>query len=181
MSVEDEIERIDSNIDALVALTSRLKDSINSLEARINELEADVAESRDMAASAYSVMNQQVERADGGLSKIDVARCVSRNELVKRAILDASASAGGGLVVGDVQKMAKPEVTLYPQTVYDAWEQLVDRWQAFSVGENEAGHKQITLRTSEIPEELARVVQQDLGRDDLVKRLLSGRTSGGGF
>lgn len=71
-------------------------------------LREQLAETEQRANQALGVA-QSTGGSNGGTSKVDEARHAARNEVVKRALLDTSASSGGGVTVADVQAMLRPE------------------------------------------------------------------------
>lgn len=143
-------------------------DRILALEDRLEEVE-------QRAEQALGVA--QTNARDGGddLTKKRVALLKSRNELIRRAAVDESSSAGSGVTVSDVQDMALPEVQLYRQTVADAWTELVANWGCFDTGSGEDGVTRLKVEKTNIPPELVGVVEHDLDRDDLRARLGVGR------
>lgn len=152
-------------------------DALDRFE-ELEELETQIEENTNMVASALSRVNEIA--SDDDLTKKRAALLKSRNELVKRAILDTSATNGYGLTTSDVVTMAKPEIKLYHQTIIDAWDELESSWLCFEQGQNADGNKRLRIDSGAIPEDLARIVEQDLDRDDLAKRLLSQNTGNGG-
>lgn len=163
-------------------LLSKQQDRVNELEELVADLQIDVQQAQQTATNALGVARATDTgiRADGSPSKVDVARMTARNELVKRALIDRSSSAGGGITVGEVQQMCRPEHEMAYQTVKDAFGDLVEKWDGMVNGENEAGKRAVMVDTKRLTKELVGVVEEDLGRDDLTKRLISRRGGEGG-
>ena len=89
------------------------------------------------------------------------------------------ADIGGSVEVGDVRRMARPETELKWKTVArDAWPALVERWPAFRI---EDDPKRLVIEPDAVSPELARLVEESLGRDDLANRVVGvTATEGGG-
>lgn len=150
-------------------------DILEAAEATIERIES-IEESAEIAeVSAQSALGvaQARDRADGGQTKKETAATKSRNELVRRALLDTSGANGSHVSVSDVKDMCRPELTIYQQTVEDAWDELVSRWSCFYRGSTQDGLKALKIDKNDIGEELVHAVERDLDRDDLSKRLLS--------
>lgn len=150
--------------------TYRALDTVDTLRAENRELRERVEKTERVADTALQIANKEAE-SDDSITKKRHALLKSRNELVRRAAIDVSESAGSGVSVSDVQDMAKPEVTLYRQTVSDAWNDLVRNWDCFCVGTGDSGTQRLLVEKSDISAELVHVVEHDLGREDLAKRL----------
>jgi len=150
-----------------------LYDRTERLDDRLAEVEKD-------ATSALAVTKT---RADGGdRSKVDVAAELTRDELVRKAVKghDRSESDGEGLLVSDVQRMARPQTDLAYQTVKDAWGNLETNWGAILVGNGEDGNRRAKIKTEAIGRPLLAAVEESLGRDDLTKELISRKESAEG-
>lgn len=148
-------------------------DILEAADSAIKRIEA-IEEAAEMAeTSAQSALGvaQARDRTDGGMTKKETVATKTRNELVRRALIDRSDTQGAHLTVGRVKDMCLPELTVYQRTVEDAWDELVSRWRCFERTTNEAGKKAITIDRSGLTEELAGAVEQDLDRDDLSERL----------
>lgn len=155
-------------------------DMIENLLDRTERLEENVDEVQTDAGAALA--RAKTARSDGGsVTKKEIARNTTRNELVRSAIKGwAKSDDGTGLSVGDVQNMAKPQTKLHYQTVKDAWEDLAMDWGAIIVTDAEDGERRAKIKKQAITRELVAVVEDDLGRDDLTKELISRKESGGG-
>lgn len=163
-------------------LISKQQEKIKALEERVADVEVDAQQAQQTATNALGVARatDRGVRADGSPSKVDIARMTARNELIKRALIDRSSSAGGGITVGEVQQMCRPEHEMAYQTVKDAFGDLVEKWDGMVTGTNEAGNRAVMVDTKRVTKELVGVVEEDLGRDDLTKRLISRRGGEGG-
>lgn len=137
----------------------------------------ETAENAELAAQSALGVAQAKERSDGGQTKKGAVLTKSRNELVRRALVDTSGATGRHLTVGMVKDMCRPELTVYQQTVEDAWDELVSRWSCFTRSTNEEGNKALKIEKRELSQDLVHAVEDDLDRDDLSKRLL--RQNGG--
>lgn len=154
-------------------LLTNLQSDVRAIEGTLEDHEEQIEANAVSAQSALGVA-QARSRADGGeTTKKERAEKKSRNELVRRACL----GQGRQIPVRKVKDMCKPEMTVYQQTVEDAWDELVARWSCFKRTETENGLKALKVEPSRIPDELVHAVEDDLDRDDLSKRLLSRRES----
>jgi hypothetical protein len=184
LAYPDEEERREADDDVFVAVEEALG-RVADLEEeneRLREKLADVETDATMALDASGAVDGGV-RADGGPTKKEVAGWKSRNELIREAAgrPDLTNPATGAVVqnnaasvtVGKVQDMARPEHELEWQTVADAWSMLARNWSCFETANPDDGRKQLRL-VEDPPESLVRMVEADLDRDDLVKRLVDG-------
>lgn len=148
---------------------------IEAAAATVERVEAAERMAQNAETTAQSALGvaQARGRADGGQTKKETAATKTRNELVRRAVLDKSGATGAHVTVADVKRMCRPELTVYQQTVEDAWDDLVARWRCFERSTNEEDVKALKIDKSAMTEELVGAVEQDLDRDDLSKRLLS--------
>ena len=149
-------------------------DILEAADATIERIQAveNTAQGAEVAAQSALGVAQARGRADGGQTKKETAATKTRNELVRRALLDNSGATGAHVTVADVKRMCRPELTVYQQTVEDAWDELVARWRCFERSTNEEDVKALKIDKRAISEDLVGAVEQDLDRDDLSKRLL---------
>lgn len=166
----------------VVEATYRALDVLDDLREENRELCEELDEVKRNANSALGVAkaSDSGARSDGAPGKKDLARFAMRNELVKRVLLDDIGATRSHLTVGEVQTMLRPGTDVAYQTVKDAMNDLVSRWDAFSSGENEGGLRVIRVSRDGLNEEVVGAVEVDLGRDDLTKRLISRRGGEGG-
>lgn len=182
-NLDEELERIDGNVNGLFAKVSSLNDRIDELETLLEDLQEEVDDAQDDATMALNIAAQTEESraADGGPTKKTQARRMSRDQVIKATAEGVgsgahthsgkSANIVGSVEVKDVQRMAEPQTDLKWQTVVDAWKDLKKEWPCFEVQDDP---KQLTVDPREIPHDLPRVVERSLDRDDLVKRLVDG-------
>lgn len=131
--------------------------------------------------AATAVARARTARSDGGeTTKKEIAKRKTRNELVRSTVTNWNKSDGSGVTVSAVQDMAKPQTKLNYQTVKDAWDDLTMEWGAIIVTDGEDGAKRAIIKHEALTRELVAVVEDDLGRDDLTKELISRRETGGG-
>jgi hypothetical protein len=161
--VDDAIERID-DFDGTGG-----DDVPEDLVRRVDELE-------DLAETAHALAQSQ--NGGGEVNKTEKARKLTRNELVRRAVNGAPAWGGITVSVADVQDMAKPELEIRYQLVDNAWGDLVETWECFERTTAD-GNKALKISKKEISRDLARLVEHDLERDDVVQRLFSEIDEGG--
>jgi hypothetical protein len=154
-----------------VQMVENIWDQIDDLDERLDLAEQDVA----------TALATSQARSDGGEpTKKEIALRETRNELVRKAATGTGKSDGVGVTASDVQQMGRPKVELAYQTVKDAWHELAQRWDAIVVTNGEDGTRRAKLMRDEVTRELVAVVEDDLGRDDLTKRLISRKTTGEG-
>lgn len=176
--------------DTSVSFDEAMTHAVERLE-RIDERLEEIEEKSDTALGVARVVDDGT-RSDGGPSKIDRARHLSRNEVIRQTATSGMSwndmkskhakieHRCGSVTNGDVQDMAKPETELKWQTIDDAWTALCRDWECFTVDDSK-DPKQLTITSVDaIPRELVRVVEQDLDRDDLAKSLVGGDNSGRG-
>lgn len=150
-------------------------DAANDAVQRLEELEQmeERIESAEMAAQSAIGVAKSEGVADGGTPpKKERAKRVARNEVVRQALTNPNADSGG-VTVGKVQDMLRPDLNVAYQTVKDAFDDLVEGWPAFEEGENAEGNRELLGQKSEMSQDLVGAVEMDLDRDDLTKRLIS--------
>lgn len=185
-SLDEEIERIDGNVNGLFAKVSDLTD-------RVEELEDELAEERSKRKALEGEVNTAIgtaravddgARADGGPTKQERARWLSRDEVIRLTVERSNTGPRnahgnrseqiGSVTNKDVQQMAKPETDLKWATVDEAWKDLVRRWDAFVVDDT-GDVKTLTLNSvDDVSDALVGVVEESLGRDDLANRFVGG-------
>jgi TolA-binding protein len=155
-----------------------LNEALQGLEDRIESLEKDAEEAKTEAeiSRATSRAIDDGTRADGSPTKKDRALWLSRDECVRRALLDGgSVNTGGSVTTTDVKNMAKPETKLYQRTVEDAWDELVMRHDDFAVVDPDDKPKRLQVDVEDLSTEVVSLVEESLGRDGLTERLHSER------
>lgn len=155
-------------------------DRIEDLQQQIETLENDLELVEQQAATAVGVANEVDDgtRSDGGPSKQKRAELLARDEVVRRAI--TGNTKGGGVTAKAVRSMARPETELYHKEVTRAWRKLEQKWAAFRVDESEDGVNMLKADAADLSDDLVRVVEQNLDRDDLLDKLGAGVSTTGG-
>jgi hypothetical protein len=151
-------------------------EAVKRAEQRVADLEQEVQEARRDAeiSRATSKAIDDGTRADGAPTKKDRALWLSRDECVRRALVDGgSVNTGGMVTTTDVKDMAKPQTKLYHQTIADAWDELMMRHDEFDVVDPEDKPKRLQVDVENLTTEVVNLVEDSLGRDGLTKRLLS--------
>ncbi|WP_075938159.1 hypothetical protein [Halosegnis longus] len=189
--LEEEVERIDANTNGVFPKLSSLGDAIEQLESRFDDIEQRLDGVESNAEMAYALSARGPAETDGGQTKAGRARRLSRDEVIRATADGKSAGAKdfatgersdavGSVTVADVQDMAKPRTELKWKTVAkDAWPALVEEFPCFRIENPDDGSKRLTVNPSEIPPELARVVERSLERDDIANRVVGDGGSGG--
>lgn len=176
--------RVDDHEARLEAM-SRWKDTTNKrLERVLDENERLQAENellKDHLSDIEAKAEQAMTLASRGhnpesRSKTEVAKHLSRNELVRRATKDVPAK-DRKLTIADVQKRAEPEHELAWEIVNRSWKQLREEWPQFRETKKD-GVKALTISPRDIPKGLARAVEIDLERNDLVKQFVGDKQVG---
>jgi hypothetical protein len=155
-----------------VEATYRTIGTIDDLAMRVARMEDELDRIDRVAETARQTADRNAKRGDS-VSKKDIARLKSRNEVVRKLAIDRSNTRGASVTASDVQEMAKPNTKLNYQTVYDAWDDLAMKWDGCSRTTNEEGTKVLHLSKADLTSSLVKTVEADLDRDDLSKRLLS--------
>lgn len=148
--------------------TDTVEESLNIFD-RVNEIEQEMDE---MSRTARAAVAASDARADGsGPTKKELAMKEGRNKLVTNAA--TSTAKKQKIKFARIQDNVDKTDVRY-QTVKDAANELVAKWDAIEKTKDESGEWVLTLQENEISKELVYVVENDLGRDDLTKRLISG-------
>jgi len=184
--VEQRLDAIANNLDQIEQATLGPEESSEKYEREpLVDLLEDV---RATAELAKATAGNSVS-SDGGRSKKDIALEISRDELVRQAAEGKNAGPrdmksgeradiGGSVDVGDVRRMARPETELKWKTVArDAWPDLLERWPCFRV---EDDPKRLVIEPNAVSSELARLVEESLGREALANRVVGATATEGG-
>lgn len=182
-TTEEEIERLQNNINGAFAKISQLSARVEELEDELEQEREQRKEAERLAQTALGVANSvdDGDRADGGgPKKVDVAKNTARNYLVREAAQKPAQRnpATGAEVennvasvsVSKVREMAEPEHDLKWQTVMDGWRKLAQNWDCFWI-DDKSGEKRLLIG-EQPPEAMIRAAELDLGRNDLAKRLV---------
>lgn len=171
-TLRKEVRRLSRTVTALDTKVVRAENKIEELEEENQELRIQIDALEGLAKTALGVAEavDDGERADGGPKKITKAKLLSRDEAVRRAIVGSG--NGGGVSVGDVKGMAKPQMKLYHRTVEDAWDTLVENWGVFWVNDREDPKRlKVTAEDLKDADDLVAAVEANLERDNLSERL----------
>lgn len=165
---EDERHEADASlfdaVDETIARVNKLEEENQRLREKLDDVE-------EIADTAYGIAGETSDgaRTDGGPSKQKRAELLSRNEVVRDAI--TGKAEGGSVTAGEVKSMARPETNLYHKQVTRAWEKLVEKWPPFRYERPDDNTDRLKVNRDDLSEDLVRVVERDLGRDDLVEKL----------
>jgi regulator of replication initiation timing len=173
-SVDDEIERIDGNVNGLFAKVSDLAERVEELEKENERLRSELEDAQDDAELALAVAGETADRAraDGGPNKTEQAKILARNEVVRRAV--TGTGKGGSVTTSDVIGMAKPELQIYHSQISNAWEQLADRWDSLSIQRRDDAANRLVADADVLEDELIRLVDEDCSDVDLTTACCSG-------
>jgi len=155
-----------------IEATYRTIGTIDDLAMRVARMEDELDRIDRVAENARQTADRNAKRGDG-VSKKDIARLKSRNEVVRKLAIDRSNTKGASVTASEVQEMGKPNTKLNYQTIYDAWDDLAMEWDGCSRTTNQEGAKVLHLSKDDLTSSLVKTVEADLQRDDLSKRLLS--------
>lgn len=166
--IEPRLDALSNWVDNVAERVAELEDENRLKDQRINDLEEQIEHLESAVAATPAT--------DGGSSKKEHALQLTRNELIRRAAIDAPPQ-DRPVTVRDVKEMAKPQRSLRYQTVKNAWADLLERHSCFAES-MKRGDKAMSVRTEAITPELIHLVEVDLGRSDLTKRLMSENQQG---
>jgi regulator of replication initiation timing len=176
-SLQEDVERIDENVNGLFAKVSELADRVDELEEENERLRSELEDAKNDAELALAVAGETSDqaRADGGgPTKVKRAELLSRNEVVRQAA--ATTGKGGSVTAGDVVDMARPETNLHHRTVRDSWDKLVSRWGSIRVQERDDAANRLVADADALEDELIRLVDDDLSDANPAEELHRGRT-----
>ena len=172
----DEIERLDENVNGLFAKVGAIEERLDDLEDAIEEIRAETEDAKERATRAVSTARQIDEghRADGGPSKTRKGMLLSRDEVVRRALVGTG--RGGAVKAGEVIDMALPDVELDHRLVFNGWRKLTAEWDALEFQQRDDDDNRLVVATDDLTEELVAAVSENLSRDDLTERFNSRRS-----
>ena len=158
----------DDDFRQYLRLQSRVAEIEERLTDEVAETKQRVKQAEQIATTALKVVRElQEEHRDE--TKVETAKRIARNELLRRASMDASANQMP-VSRGKVIELGKPEHTLRHQSVKDAFEDLAAQYECFYTTTNR-GKKSLSVRVSQIPDSLAIRVSADIGREDIATGL----------
>jgi cell division septum initiation protein DivIVA len=177
------LEKLSTRVDHLFEDVVDVETKAEEHDDRIEELEAENEQLRQELEEVRTIAEQSMVIASAGRDpgsepKVEHAKRLTRNELIRRVAIDAP-STDQPITASKVQEMAKPERELAYQSVKDGRGQLREEWPCFR-GTKKNGARAITVSKSDVPKALTRAVEVDLDRDDLTKSIISGAGKGGG-
>jgi regulator of replication initiation timing len=167
--VKERLTDLEGQVRALHNAREYLLEQVEELEEENAELREQLDDVEQTATTAYGLAGETSDgaRADGGgPSKQKRAELLSRNEVVRRAI--TGNGDGGAVTVSGVKQMARPETKVGNKQVYRAWEKLDEKWPALEYNRREDKLNRLQVNADDLTEDLVRVVERDLDRDDLV-------------
>lgn len=172
-SLDREVKRLDTNMNALFKKVSDLSDRVETLEADLEEERRKRKAAEDIAETALGIANEldTGARGDGGPSKVDRARFATRNELVRRA---AGSNGKAAITTSKAKDLCRPELDPAWQTVMDAWTKLAEQWSAFEIERRDEKDHRMKFDVTHVDAALVRAVERDLGEDGLAKTLVGG-------
>lgn len=169
--IDERLTDLEGQVRALHNAREYLLEQVEDLEAENEELRAELEEVKQTADTAYGLAGQTADRAraDGGPSKQKRAELLSRNEVVRRAI--TGSQDGAAVTVSGVKQMTRPETKVGNKQVYRAWEKLSEQWPALKFKRQEEKLNRLQVDIDDLTDELVRVAERDLDRDDLLEQL----------
>lgn len=129
-----------------------------------------IEEMGELAQSAMAVAKTEA-KVEETPTKKEIAKSLTRDEVVVNAAVMAKARGIGAVTCDDVKKMAKPDVRLEHRTILDAWEELKDEWDCFSVVDGEK--KKLAVKRENLDDVLVRAVLNDLSDPEVTEALNS--------
>jgi hypothetical protein len=172
-ALDEEIERIDGNINGLFAKVGDLAERVETLEEELQEERRKRKAAEDLAETALGIANEldTGARGDGGPSKVDRARFATRNELVRQA---SKRNGKAAITTSKAKDLCRPELDPAWQTVMDAWTKLAEQWSAFEIERRDEKDHRMKFDVVHVDKALVRAVERDLGEDGLTKLLVGG-------
>jgi outer membrane murein-binding lipoprotein Lpp len=173
-AIDEEVDRLDGNMNALFGKVSDLADRVETLEAELEEERRKRKAAEDIAETALGIANEldTGARGDGGPSKVDRARFATRNELVRQA---SKRNGKAAITTSKAKDLCRPELDPAWQTVMDAWTKLSEQWSAFNIDRRDEKDHRLKFDVAHVDKALLRAVERDLGEDGLTKLLVGGR------
>lgn len=176
-SIRERIDKLEAVTTALQQSRPSIVDDIEQLREENQQLKARIDKLEPLAEQAMVVASRGHETDTP--KKTEIAKNITRNELVRRAAMGGPADRRP-VTVTDIKQMALPDVKLAWKTIHDdAWADLRVDWPCFRKTTKD-GQKALTVSRRDIPKALARAVEIDLDRDDLANQVVGGNSAGGG-
>lgn len=169
--VDERLNDLEGQVRALHNAREYLLERVDELEAENEELREELEDVQQVADTAYGLAGETADgaRADGGPSDQKRAEWLSRNEVVRRAA--TGKQKGGAVTLAEVKSMARPETDLYNQQVTRAWSDLAQKWPGLEYERRDDKANRLKVDADDLSDDLVRVVEHDLDRDDLVEKL----------
>jgi TolA-binding protein len=169
--LEERINDLEGQVRALHNAREYLLEKVEELEEENEQLRQDLEDVEQTATTAYGLAGETADgaRADGGPSDQKRAEWLSRNEVVRRAV--TGNQKGGAVTATEVKSMARPETELYNKQVSRAWSTLAQKWPELEYQRRNDKLNRIKVDADDLSDELVRVVERDLDREDLLDEL----------
>ena len=169
--LEERINDLEGQVRALHNAREYLLEKVEELEEENEQLREDLEKVKQTADTAYGLAGETADgaRADGGPSDQKRAEWLSRNEVVRRAV--TGNQKGGAVTATEVKSMARPETELYNKQVTRAWSTLAEKWPALEYERRNDKLNRLKVDAEGLSDDLVRVVERDLDRDDLLEKL----------
>jgi TolA-binding protein len=169
--IEEKLNDLEGQVRALHNAREYLLEQVEELKEENEQLRQDLEEVEQTAATAYGLAGETSDgaRADGGPSDQKRAEWLSRNEVVRRAV--TGNQRGGAVTATEVKSMARPETDLFNKQVTRAWSTLAQKWPELEYERRNDKLNRIRVDADNLSDELVRVVERDLDRDNLLEEL----------
>jgi hypothetical protein len=170
-NVDERLTDLEGQVRALHNAREYLIEKVEELEDENEQLRQELEDVKQTADTAYGLAGETSDgaRADGGPSDQKRAEWLSRNEVVRRAI--TGNQKGGAVTATEVKSMARPETELYNKQISRAWGSLAQKWTPLEYERRDDKLNRLKVTADDLPDDLVRVVERDLGRDDLLEQL----------
>jgi len=145
-----------------------------SLRQDIERIADHRAEARSDAKLALGTAGQidNGQRADGGPGKTTIAKQVSRNAVVKRALTQAG--VGGSVEAREVIDMCQGRNTpVDHRIVYEAWKDAAAEWDELEVQDKPDRNKRLAGTADGFSQELVGVVNREFSEIDLTEQFIT--------
>ena len=141
------------------------------MDERVRDLEALVTNQQEEIEALRAQLETQRRRRNS--TKIDEAKRIARNEVLRQVEKhqNATAAHGGSVDIPSIVQMARPDLEIQYKTAEDAVKELAAEWRCFDwregSGERNGENKRLVVVTPEtIPDTLWRAYRDDRRREE---------------
>lgn len=177
IELQRELDRLDNMVVGLY------EGQLPGVRDRLDAMEEQQEELKSIAETALSVARTEADDMTTPGSKKDIAKRLSRNEVVVQAVVRGT-SIHGSVTTPKVSDMAKPDHRLENRSILDAWDEIENEWDCFEVEKGSPGphgdSSRLKAKSDEVPNEIIRAVANDLTDEEVSEALIMKADSTGG-